>query len=93
MNDYMCGVICGAVGMLLFVGMICVILNPTVSYPSAISFVAIDHDKSDNTIYTSDGEILVTNKYQWGRIELNKTYVCDKGDGKSVYNCHETGAI
>lgn len=65
------------------------IANINQSYPEAVSFTVIDHDASDNSIYTSDGDILFTNRYQWKRLELNKTYVCDERIVNHVSNCHE----
>ena len=61
--------------------------------PEAISFTVIDHDESDHSVYTTDGEILTTNRYQWKRIELNKTYNCYEGPWDTFDNCHETGGI
>lgn len=77
------------VGIMIMILVYVILLYPVQQYPEATSFTVIDHDESDRTIYTSDGNILRANKYQWKRLELNKTYVCDEEFLNSVSNCHE----
>jgi hypothetical protein len=78
---------CFAIGCVLAFGI--ATTNVEQQHPNAISFTVVDHDISDYTVYTSKGEILATNKYQWKILELNKTYVCDDGFVNRFSNCFE----
>lgn len=57
---------------------------------TTVSFTVADSDPTDLTIYTTDGEILKTNKFEWKRLRVNTSYLCDKGTSyDSFRNCRE----
>ena len=92
MSDFNVGFFVGfAFAIMLIVAAFAASTTQEKQFPEAISFTTIDKDITDSTIYTTDGEILTTNKYLWMRIELNKSYVCDKGFINHISNCHEVG--
>lgn len=59
--------------------------------PPVKLFTVADKDGSDLTFYTTDGEILTTNKYQWRQLAINHTYRCEVAPMFSggVANCQE----